>query len=77
MKDNESRVSLETAHKRRNGRATTVRSEPSPPIERVPGEIVHGARKWPNVRGQPARVAGLGEPHSSEIFLSGCLASGM
>jgi len=30
-----------------------------------------------NVRGQPARVAGLGEPLGSEIFLSGYLASGI
>jgi len=30
-----------------------------------------------NVRGQPACVAGLGEPHGSEIFLSGCLPSGI
>jgi len=27
--------------------------------------------------GQPARVAGLSEPHGSEIFLSGYLASGI
>ena len=31
----------------------------------------------PNVGGQPARVAGLGEPHDLKIFLSGCLASGI
>jgi len=31
----------------------------------------------PIVRGQPAHVAGLGEPHGSEIFLSGCLAFGI